>query len=248
MTRLGVLLCLLIWTAACAQQVGDIDRTQPNGLQKSSFDGEWYYQRTVVDMPAANGFTFVGSTDFNGMSIITWDIEEDWLFARRNIELVEGGDGKIREGEAYEGEVIAAFRIESHFDIQRQYNPATGEQSNVIVENSSDRPWYEREYMRVDWSANNVHNYQFDFEAASVESIPYYVQDETAEGEEAHPDAPHFSLDGSYFDVTSKLFARAGTVEIEGYGMAPSCWLFGGEFDECGAGEYSIRHSFLRRN
>lgn len=44
MTRLGVLLCLLIWTAACAQQVGDIDRTQPNGLQKSSFDGEWYYQ------------------------------------------------------------------------------------------------------------------------------------------------------------------------------------------------------------
>ena len=246
--RLTVLLGLLLWLASCAQEVGDIDRTQPNGLEKAFFDGEWYYQRTVVDMPAANGFTFVGSSDFSGLSVIKWDIQEDWLFARRNIELIEGGDGKEREGEDYEGEVIAAFRIVSHFDVQRQYNPQTGEQSNVLVENTTDRPWYNREHMRVDWSANHVHNYQFDFEAASVESVPYYVQDQAGQFGEKHPDAPLFAADGSYFDVTSKLFAHAGTVEIEGFGTAPTCWLFGNEFDECGAGEYSIRHSFLKRD
>lgn len=246
--RAALMAAVLGMGASCTQQVGDIDRTQPNALEKAFFEGEWYYQRTVVDMPAANGFTFVGSSDFNGMSIITWDIEEQWLFARRNIELIEGGDGKEREGEDYEGEVIAAFRIQGHFDIQRQYNAATGEQTNVVVENASDRPWHDRDFMRVDWSMNHVHNYQFDFEAASVEPIPYYVQAEGKEGEELHPDAPHFSDDEDYFDVTNKLFARAGTVEIEGFGTAPTCWLFGGEFDECGAGEYAIRHSFMRRD
>ncbi len=243
-TTLLALSAALLALTACAQQVGDIDRTQPNGLEKSFFDDEWYYQRTVVDVPSGNGFTFVGSSDFSGLSKITWDVQESFLFARRSIELIEGGDDLAQTGEDYEGEVIAAFRITSHFDVQRQYNSSTGEETNVIEENSRDRPWYDREYMRVDWSQNLVHNYQFDFETQSVESIPYYVQD--LEDGSVHPDAPLFADDESYFDVTSKLFATADSVYIEGWGMAPSCWLWGHEFDECGAGEYAIRHSFLR--
>jgi hypothetical protein len=45
---------------------------------------------------------------------------------------------------------IASFKIQGHFDIQRNYNSATGEQSNVLDENASDRPWYNRQYIRVD--------------------------------------------------------------------------------------------------
>ena len=51
---------------------------------------------------------------------------------------------------------IASFAIQGHFDVRRNYNTATGEQSNVIDENSSDRPWYQREFIRVDWTDQGV--------------------------------------------------------------------------------------------
>jgi len=206
----------------------------------------WYYQRTVVDVPAANGFTFVGNTDYNGMMKIRWDIQEDFLYARRTTEMLKGASDKTWLGGEFEGEVVAAFRIEKHFDIVNAYNSTTGEQLNIIEENSHDRPWYERQYFRVDWSENKVHNYQLDFETQSVESVPYYVQDTDPTTGQPHRDAPHFAPDGTYFDVTSRLFAKAGTVELPPYGEIPLCWLYGEEFTECGAGEYSIRNSFLR--
>lgn len=253
--------CLVVAVAAagCAEDVGDIDRTQPNAINKSDLEGEWYYQRTVVDMPGSDGFTFVGMSDNSGLSRIEWDVQENYLYARRQTELIIGGDQKEEEeadpnGE-YEGEVVASYRIQSHFDIQRQYNSSTGEQSNVIVENRSDRPWYKREYMRVDWSKNLVTNMDMNFEAASVEPVPYYVQEEDGDGL-PNPHAPLFDYgeqgqsdeDGplNYFDITNKLFARAGTAYIPGYGEVPSCWLRGSQFEECGAGEYTIRNSFMK--
>ena len=54
------------------------------------------------------------------------------------------------------GTVIAAYKILSHFDIRRSYNPVTGEDLNINEENTTDRPWYQRDYMRVDWSTNQV--------------------------------------------------------------------------------------------
>ena len=244
LSTVGILIVIL--AAGCAEERPAIDRVQPNAILKSQFAGEWYYQRTVVDVPAANGFTFVGNTDHSGMSRVTWDIQEDFLYARRTTELIAGSDGKATAGSTYEGEVIAAFKIEKHFDIVNAYNPTTGEQLNILEENDKDRPWYEREYIRVDWKENLVTNYQLDFEAASVESVPYYVQEKNPETGERNPDAPLFEPDGTYFDVTTRLFAKAGTVELAGYGEIPVCWLRGEEFTECGAGEYSIRHSFLK--
>ncbi|MEZ4431732.1 MAG: zinc-dependent metalloprotease [bacterium] len=230
----------------CAEERPIIDRVQPNVLSKSMFHGEWYYVRTVVDVPAANGFTHVGDTDHSGMKKITWDIQEDYLYARRSTELIEGGDAKDEEGEGYKGEVVAAYRIQSHFDIVNAYNPTTGEQLNIREENTRDRPWYAREYIRVDWSTNLVHNYTLSFEAASVEPVPYYVQEIDPATGERNVDAPYFEADGSYFDITNKLYAKAGTTEYPGYGTIPLCWLFGNEFDECGAGEFTIRNSFKK--
>lgn len=232
--------------AACAQDVGDIDRTQPNLLEKSLFDGEWYYQRTVVDVPSGNGFTFVGSADFGGLDVISFDLQEDVLMVRRHLELIEGADDLTTQGAEYEGEVLAAFPVR-HYDVQRQYNAQTGEETNVIVENSTDRPWYEREFVRVSWESDLVHDLRFDFNRVMVEPLAFYPQDEGAL--EDHPeDAPHFEEDGSYFDLTVRMFARADTVHIDGFGDVPSCWLFGEEFSECGAGEYAVRHSFMRRD
>ena len=239
-------LAVSLLVGACAEQRDPIDRVQPNALAKSSFDGRWYYQRTVVDVPAANGFTFVGNTDHSGLQIARFDIQEDTLYVRRDIELIKSGDLKEEKGDAYEGEVIAAFRIIKHFDIRHAYNPTTGEELNILEENSVDRPWYERDYVRVDWSNNQVHNYQLDFERESIESVPYWVQDTNPDGTR-NPDAPLFEEDGSYFDITSRIFAKAGTIEYPPYGQIPVCWLLGeAGITECGAGQYSIRHSFLK--
>lgn len=244
-TPLIGLVCLT-FLAACAEEREPIDRVQPNALEKSRFVDEWYYQRTVTDVPAATGFTFVGATDFGGLTKVTWDIQESFLYARRSTELLRGADTAERDGDNYRGEVVAAFRIQSHFDIVKAYNSTTGEELNILEENTRDRPWYERDYMRVDWSQNLVHNYNLDFEAQSVEPVAYYVQEIDPLTGEPHPDAPHFDEAGRYFDVTNKLFARAGTIELAGYGTVPLCWLRGEEFSECGAGEYTIRHSFLK--
>ncbi|HAN32391.1 MAG TPA: hypothetical protein DCQ06_12420, partial [Myxococcales bacterium] len=239
-------LCLVATALGCAEQRDPIDRVQPYALKKSDFQDQWYYQRTVVDVPAANGFTFVGNTDHSGLQKIKFDIQEKFLFVRRNVELIKNGDDKAAKGEDYEGEVVAAFPIIKHFDVRRSYNPTTGEEVNVLEENAIDRAWHEREYMRVDWSKNNVTNYQLDFEAASIEAVPYYPQ-ETSKGE-PNPDAPLFEFDKAnpYFDITSKIFAKAGTVEYASYGQIPVCWLIGEETSECGAGEYAIRHSFAK--
>jgi hypothetical protein len=241
----GTALLALTLISGCAQERDPIDRTQPNSYDKSYFSDAWYYQRTVVGVPAANGFTFVGGTDFSGLERVTWDVQERFLFARREYELIKGADSKDENeaaGDVYEGEVVAAFPITSHFDITYAYNTVSGERMNVLEENSWDRPWYERQYIRVDWSQNMVHNYDLDFEAASVEPVPYFVQEYDDATGERHPDAPRF--DPNYFDVTNKLFARAGTVDYPPYGEIPLCWL--DEFMECGAGEYTLRHSFMR--
>ncbi|MBN2360971.1 MAG: hypothetical protein JXR83_16060, partial [Deltaproteobacteria bacterium] len=211
----------LLGLAACPKEREPINRVQPNAIDKQLLDGEWYYQRTVVGTPAGTVFTPIGMADLGGVERVIWDIQEHFLYARRTTELVIGADDRTssqREDRPYRGEVVAAFAVQSHFDIANSYNDVTGEQYNVLVENSSDRPWHERRYLRVDWSQNLVHNYDLDFESQSVESVPYYVQEVDPITGQRHPDAPVFEPDGSYFDVTNKVFARAATIEYPGYG------------------------------
>lgn len=141
----------------CAQQVGDIDRTQPNKLRKSIFNSEdeWYVRSTVVEANSTSRTSFAGLQ--GEMQRVRWEITEDSLVAYRAHEDVIGLDTNQFNPETdgpFYGRPAAAFSIQGHFDVQRQYNASTGEQSNVITENSSDRPWYERDWFRVDWSRN----------------------------------------------------------------------------------------------
>jgi len=139
--------------AGCAEPVEDIDRVQPHYLDKAALDGEWYYKQTIVDASPEVAVGFVGLE--GSLEKVRWKVTEDYLYAYRTHESVPGLDPDAnREGNDYEGDPVAAFVIEKHFDIKRSYNAATGEQSNVLVENASDRPWHERQYMRVDWSTD----------------------------------------------------------------------------------------------
>jgi hypothetical protein len=153
-------------TVACGQEEPPIDRVGVNVVEKAIFEGSWYMSRVVIDVDyegaALGTFTGDAASDaaqtFTAMPRIRWKIEKDFLFAYRDYELTMGGDGQapgtqLADGEAF-GEPVAAFAIEKHFDVRRGYDPQTGEENNVVEENSVDGQWYERPYMRVDWSKN----------------------------------------------------------------------------------------------
>lgn len=152
---------------ACGEDQAPINRVGVNVVEKELFQGSWYMARTVIDVDyegSALG-TFPGDAasdaaqTFTALPRIRFVIDENYLFAYRDYELTQGGDGESKAPEAQarervHGQPVAAFGIEKHFDIRRAYNPSTGEEQNVIVENDEDRPWHERKYMRVDWSKN----------------------------------------------------------------------------------------------
>src|SRR5262249_36222697 len=130
-------------------------------LSDPSDDPEFYASDTVVDVPyGVSTGVFTGAT--GALKRIKWEISEKELTARLTYESVQGIDGKGSKT-TNTGEVIAAFDIDKHFDIKHDYNPQTGEELNVIVENDTDRLWYQRQYMRVNWSSNKVvSSYSFD--------------------------------------------------------------------------------------
>ena len=162
--------------AACGTEEPPIDRVGVNVVDKEIFDGSWYMSRVVIEVDAEASAlgTFPGDAasdaadTFTAMPRIRWKIEKDFLFAYRDYELTLGGNGLAPGSKASDqsepdaqalGEPVAAFAIEKHFHVRRGYNPSTGEESNVIEENDVDGQWYERPYMRVDWSKNLLPGY-----------------------------------------------------------------------------------------
>ncbi len=256
----------------CATERAPINRVQADALAKSFFvgddlassqdDPEFYMRTTVIDVGYGAGqdglFT---STYAQPVSRIRWQITSDQLIARLSYERIADSDGKGTNPSykmTEDGQVVAAYKIESHFDIRRDYNPSTGEEQNVIVENSTDRPWNERQYFRVDWSTNLVTD-QYDFDTLSMlgviggieyEPLAYTVLDP------ADPNAPHFEADEGYFDVTNKAFAKPAVIDLSSLGWGidsyPACFLPGefaggtNPYGNCGPMEVTLRQSFKR--
>src|SRR5579864_1460765 len=237
--RLGVVLlgCLVgAEVFGCAQSRDPINRVQANALDKHFFvgpnlsnpsdDPEFYMGHRIIDEPYGVGQDFSLYQSMGSLARIKWEIQEDKLVARLTYERIQNSDYHGSRA-TDNGQVVAEFKIESHFDIKRDYNPQTGEQLNLIVENTTDRPWYERESFRVDWSTNLVTDaYDFDILAVGTsidgvkyDPLSYYVEDPK------DPDAPVFSNDEGYFDITTKLFATPQPVTTP-YGTFPACFLF----------------------
>ena len=80
----------ILTAAGCGNDQETVNRVQPNALQKSTLDGDWYYLQTVIDTPASVGYTFVG--DQGDVKKIRWEIQEDYLVARRTYEFVAGAE------------------------------------------------------------------------------------------------------------------------------------------------------------
>ena len=236
---------------ACAQDVGLIDRTQPGLLPKAMFDGDWFMRRTVIDAPYDTGYTFIGEQD--EVRRVRWELQEGLLIAWRVHPHVKGTQDAAPE---------AVFAIEDHVDVIREYNASTGEQTNVQVENTEDRPWYDRDYVRVDWSRNQVTNFNFWVEQLDQDPVAYFVE---AAGD---PDrlllgvrqvdgswndiqdaaALRGATDAQYLDVVTKVFVKPEQFLWEDpWGdlyYEPACWTYGNY--DCSPGVVTVRNSFLR--
>ena len=265
----GTLAACVTPLAGCMDERPAIDRVQPLALKKSYFvgedlrsaadDPEFWTQGTLIDVGygAAQDGLFT-STYAQPVSRLRWQITEDLLIGRLAYERVEGSDGKGAGRATEDGVIVVAYPIESQFDIVRAYNPTTGEQLNIWEENTTDRPWYEREYIRVDWSKNlNVDSYDFDtlsllgvYGGITYQPLSYDVTDPD------DPNAPVFDLENGYFDVTNKAFAQPNVIDLShlGWGIDsfPACFLdadfSGGSYPagSCNPVELTIRQSFRR--
>jgi hypothetical protein len=143
----ALLLALTVTSFGCAEQIGDIDRTQPNAIAKADFKGQWYMVRTTTEVPYGVSASFVGEMAFGSNPKILWDIQEKYLIAYPVSEILEGAEKDHHKKVirkywdkdvlldddidndfmyVYVGQPIAAFNVESHFDVKRKYNAQTG--------------------------------------------------------------------------------------------------------------------------
>lgn len=247
----------------CAEERAPINRVQANALAKSFFvgsladpgdDPEFFSAATVVDTPFGADQAGVFPGMVGGLRRVKFEITEDYLNVRMTHEDIDGTDGHGQRT-TDNGRVIASYSVLSHFDIKRAYNPNTGEEQNVIEENTTDRPWYLREYLRVDWSTNLIESsfswdpmaQQSGFgDSIETEPLSYYVNDPQ------HPDAPLFDTATGYFDVTNRVYLKPKQVTL--FGQTVSACLYRASivigatapFGNCENTEVTLRWSFRR--
>src|SRR5690606_27911239 len=143
---LAVLTALAVGVPGCAEPGGQIDRTQANLVDKSVFEGEWWYMRTVVDIDddaawaisqAGAGAPWPGAMSNYDIASrsgvagrIRWVIDENYLYAYRSTEIVPGSAADA-DDPGFLGEPLAIFPVDAHVDVRREYSPVTGEPTNV---------------------------------------------------------------------------------------------------------------------
>ena len=233
--------------AGCAGQ-GDIDRTQPDKVLKANFFDAagnpkvYYYRETYVNVPPTSSFAFEGTQ--GTMDKIRFVIQEKFLLGYRAYDYAPGSENDFTGTTNNVDSPLLVYAITSHFDVKREYNAGTGEQTNVISENTTDRPWDQRDYMRVDWSHNiaDVEIDMFDpstqwFPIVSVAN-PSYIS-ETAMSDPNFKDRP--IMDADYMEFLQQVTKTPD--------YAACAQLYPGVDDggpwDCGPAELGIRNSFM---
>lgn len=228
----------------CEHRNPDINRVQPGYVRKAIFEtgDEWYYRRTIAKSETTNAYIIEGHGDI-ALDRVKFDIQEDVLIAYKPYEAIPGAQTQEYPGNTFfKGTVLAAWPIESHFDIVRGYDALTGNPNNEINENAVDRVWHERDYMRVNWANNQVERSIFAdysgywFPVNMVSTGEFWTDLST------RPTDPYASrFHDDYVEVTDSVLLGMDLLmcaAFVGYSWAG--------YGNCGFGEAKVRHSFVR--
>lgn len=190
-----------------------------------------------------------GARCANGSRADAWKDEGDW----------QGFCVNLGQQYVYRGAPVLAMPISSHFDIAFTYSPATGEKTNRRVENTTDRKWYDREFMRVDWGNNQVMSYDAD-PFSGVVAASLFAGDSVAGpdgfqmGEDVRCPGNASTCAGpisvqKFFSFTNRKILQAAMASPDGGAtQVPACffypWYIGGVYD-CASEEFTARFFFL---
>ncbi len=224
---------------------------------------EAYAMKSDIDRPLLDGngkpMTHAVLQDYMKISCTKGDTESvcgpgGWCADAANPKMADEGDfhgNCVREATRYiyRGAPIHAYPISSHFDIRFDYNTATGEKTNVKIENTTDRLWHQRDFMRVEWGGGVNTSYEFDVISADAGVI--YEGDNAPEGEkfEAGVDYRYGKeVPQRYFTFLTRMVYEAPQLWSSFYGWIPLCyfypWYSGGVYD-CVSEENKVRTFFL---
>ncbi|MDA3862475.1 MAG: hypothetical protein PF689_01255 [Deltaproteobacteria bacterium] len=237
---------LAVIFSGCAEERAPRSYVQPHVMAKTDFTGEWYYAPTVVDIGYSSTVTFIGETSMD-IAIVYWDIEEDHIFARLAYDRIDGAE--TNNHEMWEGEIIGAWSIK-HLDIIREYNSTTGEEINVIKE-SSERPWYEREFIRIDWTKNQATSWAMMWpHYTKIDPVGFSTTDPN------DPDYPKYVRENggelTYIGITDKVIMAPEMRDLDGwdfYGLSqiPDCYFYG-SITSCNSSQIKVRHAFWKKD
>ncbi len=235
----------------CSQRNDLIDRSVNPFWEKAPFqDGKsWYFGNRVVGAAPNTSVISLGDSKSGfAMERIKWEITEDHLIGYRDYAFAPGTEDGGTAGygpdaehlgfdggeDGFVGEPIAIFAITGHFDRIQQYQAVTGETTNEIVENTTDRPWYEREYFRVDWSWNHAPAFnQYSLNLGAGDCADHGgsmatgyctltmspVIDEASHEDPADPRRWRFDLDEGYIEITNRIFHQGTIYDLIGWSM-----------------------------
>ncbi|MCO4759886.1 MAG: hypothetical protein KC502_00120 [Myxococcales bacterium] len=156
----------------------------------------------------------------------------------------------------YRGAPLFAYPISSHFDITFGYSAASGEKNSVKSENTSDRKWYNRDYIRVDWGSGATMSYETDVLAGMI-GAGKSAHATVYEGE-VGPEGDKFEMGvdtrygkdvkQKYLTFVNRYLLSAPTTYLNGFGAIPICffypWYTGAIYD-CLTEEVKVRTFFL---
>ena len=257
----------------------EIDRVQPDLIKKTDLlDGEWYSLGTVTRAPYASAAAFPGLQGTLERGVWRIERNQLYFYRtyefvegveaqgirpnETDVPLLDKNGNPVRYEKTkadgtkywvtryeYRSAPIKRFNVLGHFDVRQQYNPMTGEAANVRVEDASEKYWFERAYMRVDFGSNSANNFaDVSFWSHPAGDLPANFT--IYEGDEGQANY-QFRLqdEGRYMDYVVRGFVQAPQEWLDGWGWVPTCLFFPnymGAFFECNEEEVHIRTSYMR--
>ncbi|HPB50623.1 MAG TPA: zinc-dependent metalloprotease [Myxococcota bacterium] len=91
----------VLFAAGCATEVGTIDRTQSDKLEKKLFAGIWFMTQEVIDIGYNGAFSFVGEMNFGANAKVIFDIQKDMLIVYPVTEYIQDSEKEYQRHQIF---------------------------------------------------------------------------------------------------------------------------------------------------